>query len=60
VLNSYFECVVTHVTDRLDSLFLYKGPSSTSVKTLFNILAQPQLLEVEGPGDVDIVKAELR
>jgi hypothetical protein len=36
-----------------------KGPSSTSVKTLFNISAQPQLLEVEGPGDVGIVKAEL-
>jgi hypothetical protein len=38
----------------------YKGPSSTSVKTLFNILAQPQLLEVEGPGDVGIIKVELR
>jgi hypothetical protein len=37
-----------------------KGPSSTSVKTLFNISAQPQLLEVEGPGDLGIVKAELR
>jgi hypothetical protein len=37
-----------------------KGSSSTSVKTLFNISAQPQLLEVEGPGDVGIVKAELR
>jgi hypothetical protein len=68
VLTSYFECVVTHVfecvvtrvTDRLGSLFLCKGPSSTSVKTLFNISVQPQLLEVEGPGDVGIVKAELR
>jgi hypothetical protein len=38
----------------------YKGPSSTSVKPFLNISAQPQLLEVEGPGDVDIVKAELR
>jgi hypothetical protein len=38
----------------------YKGPSSTSVKTFFNISAQPQLLEVEGPRDVGIVKAELR
>jgi hypothetical protein len=37
-----------------------KGSSSTSVKTLFNISAQPQLLEVDGPGDVAIVKAELR
>jgi hypothetical protein len=37
-----------------------KGPSSTSVKTFFNISAQPQLLEVEGPGDVGIVKAEFR
>jgi hypothetical protein len=36
-----------------------KGPSSTSVKTFFNISAQPQLLEVEGPGDVGIVKVEL-
>jgi hypothetical protein len=56
--HSRFECVVTRVTDRLDSPFLCKGPSSTSVKTLFNISAQSQLLEVEGPGDVDIVKAE--
>jgi hypothetical protein len=60
VLTSCFECVVTRVTDRLDSSFLCKRPSFTSVKALFNILAQPQLLEVEGPGDVDIVKAELR
>jgi hypothetical protein len=37
-----------------------KGPSSTSVKTLFNISTQPQLLEVEGSGDVGIVKTELR
>jgi hypothetical protein len=37
----------------------YKGPSSTSVKTFFNISAQPQLLEVEGPEDVGIVKVEL-
>jgi hypothetical protein len=52
-------CVVTHITDRFGSPFLCKGPNSTSVKTLFNISAQPQLLEVEGPGDVGIVKAEL-
>jgi hypothetical protein len=38
----------------------YKGSSSTSVKIFFNISAQPQLLEVEGLGDVGIVKAELR
>jgi hypothetical protein len=37
-----------------------KGPNSTSVKPIFNASAQPQLLEVEGPGDVGIVKAELR
>jgi hypothetical protein len=37
-----------------------KGPSSTSVKPFLNISAQPQLLEVEGPGDVGIVEAELR
>jgi hypothetical protein len=60
VLTSCFECVVTLVTDRLDSPFLCKGSSSTSVKTLFNISAQPQLLEVEGLGDVGIIKAELR
>jgi hypothetical protein len=58
--HSNFECVVTRVTDRLDGPFLCKRPSSTSVKTLFNISAQPQLLEVEGPGDVGIVKAEFR
>jgi hypothetical protein len=40
--------------------YFYKGPSSISVKTLFNISAQPQLLEVEGPEDVGIVKAKLR
>jgi hypothetical protein len=27
-----FECVVTLVTDRLNNSFLYKGPSSTSIK----------------------------
>jgi hypothetical protein len=36
-----------------------KRPSSTSVKTFFNISAQPQLLEVEGLRDVGIVKEEL-
>jgi hypothetical protein len=36
--------------------FLCKGPSSTSVKLFFSISAQPQLLEVESPGDVDIFK----
>jgi hypothetical protein len=60
VVPHVFECVVTRVTDRLDNLFLCKGPSYTNVKTLFNISAQPQLLDVEGPGDVSIVKAELR
>jgi hypothetical protein len=60
VLTSCFECVVTRVTDKLGSPFLCKGPSSISVKIIFNISAQPQLLEVEGPGDVGIVKAELR
>jgi hypothetical protein len=60
VITRVFECVVTRITDRLGILILCKGPSSISVKTLFNISAQPQLLEVEGPGDVGIVKAELR
>jgi hypothetical protein len=49
------ECVVTLVTDRLDSLFLYKGPSSTSVKLFFSVSAQPQLLEIGSSGDVGIV-----
>jgi hypothetical protein len=31
-LTSYFECVVTLVTDKFGSIFLCKGPSSTSVK----------------------------
>jgi hypothetical protein len=57
--HSRFECIVTRVIDRLDSPFLCKGSSSTSVKTLFNISAQPQLLKIEGPGDVGIVKVEL-
>jgi hypothetical protein len=60
VVTHVFECVVTRVTDRLGSSFLCKGPTSTSVKTFFNISTQPQLLEVEGPGDVGIVKVELR
>jgi hypothetical protein len=55
-----FECVVTRVTDRLDSPFFCKRPSSTSVKIFFNISTQPQLLEVEGPRDIGIIKAELR
>jgi hypothetical protein len=42
------------------TVHFYKGPSSTSVKTFFNISAQPQLLEIEGLVDVGIVKAELR
>jgi hypothetical protein len=54
-----FECVVTHVTDKLDSSFLCKGPSSISVKIIFNILVQSQLLKVESPRDIDIVKVEL-
>jgi hypothetical protein len=62
-LISYFECVVTHlfecvvtlVTDRFGSIFLYKGPSSTSVKLFFSVSAQPQLLEVGSPGDVNIL-----
>jgi hypothetical protein len=41
------------------AVHFYKGPSSTSVKTLFNISAQSQLLEVEGLRDVGIVKTEL-
>jgi hypothetical protein len=67
-LTSYFECVVTHPFLSVLSLLLLiglaahfcKGPSSTSVKPLFNISAQPQLLEVKGPEDVGIVKVELR
>jgi hypothetical protein len=59
VVTYVFECVITRVTDRLGNPFLCKGPSSTSIKTIFNISAQLQLLEVEGPGYVDIVKAEL-
>jgi hypothetical protein len=55
-LTSCFECVVTLVTDSVGSPFLCKGSSSTSVKLMFSILAQPQLLEVESPGDVGIFK----
>jgi hypothetical protein len=62
-----FECVVTQVLSVLSLLLpigltahFYKEPSFTSVKTIFNISAQPQLFEVEGPGDVGIVKVELR
>jgi hypothetical protein len=51
-----FECVVTLVTDRFDSLFLYKRPSSTSVKLFFSVSAQPQLLEVDSPEDVGVFK----
>jgi hypothetical protein len=55
-LTSCFECVVTLVTDRIDSSFLCKGPSSTSVKLFFSVSAQPQLLEVGSFGDVGIFK----
>jgi hypothetical protein len=58
VVTHLFECVLTLITDRLAAHFC-KGPSSTSVKTFCNISAQPQLLEVEGPGDVGIVKTGL-
>jgi hypothetical protein len=61
-----FECVVIQVLSVLSLVLpidlaahFCKGPSSTSVNTLFNMSAQPHLLEVEGPGDVGIVKAEL-
>jgi hypothetical protein len=75
VLNSflscsahYFECVVTHVLSVLSLMlpiglaphFCVRDQVLKSVKTLFNISAQPQLLEVEGSGDVGIVKVELR
>jgi hypothetical protein len=59
VVTHLFECVVTLVTDRLDSSFLY-GTKFYKCKNFFlNISAQSQLLEVEGPGDVGIVKPEL-
>jgi hypothetical protein len=51
----YFECVVTLVTDGLDSPFLCKGSNSTSVKLFFSVSAQPQLLEVGSPRDIGIV-----
>jgi hypothetical protein len=62
-LISYFECVVTHlfecvitlITDRLVSPFLCKGQNSISVKLFFSVSAQPQLLEVGSPEDVDIL-----
>jgi hypothetical protein len=61
-LTSYFKCVITHlfefvvtlVTDRLGSPFLCKGPNSTSVKLIFSISAQPQLLEVESAKNIGI------
>jgi hypothetical protein len=56
VVTHIFECVVTLVTDRFGSPFLCKGSSSTSVKLFFSVSAQPQLLEVESPGDVGIFK----
>jgi hypothetical protein len=66
--HSHFECVVTRLLSVLSLLLLIgltahfcKGPSSTSIKTFFlNISAQPQLLKVEGPGDVGIIKTVLR
>jgi hypothetical protein len=56
VVTHLFECVVTLSTDRLGNPFLCKGPSSTSVKLFLSVSAQPQLLEVESPGDVGIFK----
>jgi hypothetical protein len=59
VLSLTFFSVLSLVLPIGLAAHFYKGPSSTSVKTIFNISAQPQLLEVEGPGDVGIIKAEL-
>jgi hypothetical protein len=58
VLSLTFLSVLTLLLPISLAAHFCKGTSSTSVKTLFNISAQPQLLEVEGPGDVGIVKTE--
>jgi hypothetical protein len=55
VVTHLFECIVTLVIDRLGCPFLCNRPSSTSVKLFFSVSAQPQLLEVESPGDVGIL-----
>jgi hypothetical protein len=60
VLSLTFLSVLSLVLPIGLTTYFCKGPSCTSVKTIFNISAQPQLLEVEGLGDVDIVKPELR
>jgi hypothetical protein len=59
---TFLECVVTRLLSVLSLLLpiglathFYKGPSSTSVKPFLNVSAQPQLLEVEGPGDVGVL-----
>jgi hypothetical protein len=54
-LTSYFECVVTLVTDRFDSLFLCKRLNSTSIKLFFSVSIQPQLLEVWSPKNIVIL-----
>jgi hypothetical protein len=55
LLTSCFECVVTLVTDRLDSPFLCKELSYTNVKLFFSVSAQPQLLEVGSLENVGIL-----
>jgi hypothetical protein len=55
----HFECVINLITGRLGSSFLCKWPNYTSIKLFFSITAQPQLLEVRSPGDVDIVSRTL-
>jgi hypothetical protein len=59
VVTHLFECVVTLITDRLDSPFVCKGLSSISVKLFFSVSAQPQLLEIESFRDMDIVSRTL-
>jgi hypothetical protein len=58
-LTSYFECVVTLVTDRFDSLFLCKRSNSTSIKLFFSVSVQPQLLEVWSPKNIAILNQTL-
>jgi hypothetical protein len=51
-----FSVLSLSITNRFDNSFSFKGSSSTSIRYfILSISAQPQLLKIESPGDVDIV-----
>jgi hypothetical protein len=59
VLSLTFFSVLSLLLSKAWQPILCKGPSYTSVKVFFSVSTQPQLLEVESPGDVSILNQTL-